>query len=178
MNPTIPQRIAAMMKFISQLILATLSLSILSHSAVAEDAESPRLADLDRYWNQVSKAVKEGDFAAYTATCHPEAVLVTGTKKTSYPLTQALARWKKEFDDTKSGIRQSEVVFRFVQRLGDATTAHETAIFRYSFREGNSDWKHEYVNLEALLVKKADSWKILMEYQKSAATEAEWNALK
>ncbi len=178
MNPTIPQRIAVMMKFISLLIFATLSVSILSLSAAAEGAESPRLAELDRYWNQVSKAVKEGDFAAYTSTCHPEAVLVTGTKKTSYPLTQALARWKKEFDDTQSGARQSEVVFRFVQRLGDATTAHETAIFRYSFREGGGEWKHEFVNLEALLVKKDDGWKILMEYQKSPATEAEWNALK
>lgn len=166
------------MKFLCQLILITLSATILTLSAPAEEAASPRLADLDLYWNQVSKAVKEGDFAAYCATCHPEAVLVTGTKKTSYPLTQALARWKKEFDDTKSGARQSEVVFRFSQRLGDATTAHETAIFRYSFREGGGEWKHEYVNLEALLVKKQDGWKILMEYQKSPATEAEWNALK
>jgi ketosteroid isomerase-like protein len=143
----------------------------------AED-EATRMAGLNAYWAKVSKAVKEGDFAAYVSTCHPEAVLVSGTKKQSYPLTQALARWKKEFDDTKAGTRESAVEFRFSQRLGDATTAHETSVFRYSFRQDGSEWTHEYVHLEALLKKYADGWKILMEYQKAAATEDEWNALK
>lgn len=146
-------------------------------SANADDA-ALRQASLDAYWSKVSRAVKEGDFAAYVSTCHSDAVLVTGTKKQSYPLTQALARWKKEFDDTKSGKRESAVEFRFSQRLGDATTAHETSVFRYSFREGGGEWKHEYVHLEALLLKKEDGWKIVMEYQKAIATEAEWKALE
>lgn len=84
-------------------------------------------------------------------------MLVTGTKKLSYPLTQALARWKKEFDDTKSGERESSAAFRFSQRLGDATTAHETAILLYSFRQGDGEMKHEFIHLEALLLKKDET---------------------
>ncbi|MCF7674329.1 MAG: hypothetical protein K9N23_16895 [Akkermansiaceae bacterium] len=38
--------------------------------------------------------------------------------------------------------------------------------------------KQEYVHFEGLLTKKPDGWKILMEYQKSSATEAEWDELK
>ena len=65
--------------------------------------ESARLAELDAYWAEVARAVHEGDFAAYQATCHPEAVLVSGKAQTSYPLSKALARWKSEFDATKAG---------------------------------------------------------------------------
>ncbi len=159
------------------LLLAITILLSLSLSSVA-DQEEVRLAELDVFWSEVSRTVKEGDFGGYSATCHPEAVLVAGTKKLSYPLTQALARWKKEFDDTKSGERESSAAFRFSQRLGDATTAHETAILRYSFRQGDGEMKHEYIHLEALLLKKNDGWKIIMEYQKAPATEAEWKALE
>lgn len=156
--------------------LAVTLLIFLSASAFADEAA--RLAELDKFWAEVSRTVKEGDFEGYSATCHPEAVLVTGTKKLSYPLTQALARWKKEFDDTKSGDRESSASFRFSQRLGDATTAHETGILLYSFRQGDGEMKHEYIHLEALLLKKDDGWKIIMEYQKAPATEEEWKALK
>jgi ketosteroid isomerase-like protein len=159
------------------LILAATLFASLSTSAFA-DQEKARLAELDAFWAEVSRTVKEGDFVGYSATCHPEAVLVTGTKKLSYPLTQALARWKKEFDDTKSGARESSASFRFSQRVGDATTAHETAILLYSFRQGDGELKHEYIHLEALLLKKEDGWKIIMEYQKALATEAEWKALE
>ena len=101
----------------------------------AEEAsaiEKARIAELDAYWVVVSKAVKEGDFESYRSTCHPEAVYVNGIRKQSYPLAKALARWKKEFDDTKAGIRKSSVDFRFSQRVGDATTAHETGMFLYA----------------------------------------------
>jgi ketosteroid isomerase-like protein len=157
--------------------LAVTLLVSLSACAFA-DQEKARLAELDKFWAEVSRTVKEGDFEGYSATCHPEAVLVTGTKKLSYPLTQALARWKKEFDDTKSGERESSAAFRFSQRLGDSTTAHETGVLLYSFRQGDGEMKHEYIHLEALLLKKDDGWKIIMEYQKGPATEEEWKALK
>jgi hypothetical protein len=160
------------------LLTLTVALSSLLISATARADEKARLLELDAFWAEVSRTVREGDFVAYSATCHPEAVLVTGTKKASYPLAQALARWKKEFDDTKSGERESSATFRFSQRLGDDTTAHETGILLYSFRQGNEVMKNEYVHLEALLLKQDDGWKIIMEYQKAPATEAEWKALE
>lgn len=140
-------------------------------------AEHERSTELDAYWAEVSRSVREGDFAGYKATCHKEGVLVSGASKTSYPLAQALARWKQGFEDTKDGKMAASVEFRFSQRFGDDTTAHETGIFLYSTTDSDGKSTKAYIHFEALLVKKA-GWKILMEYQKSEATREEWKALE
>lgn len=138
--------------------------------------ESLRLGELDAYWKDVVRCVKEGDFQGYEASTHPSGVLVMGIKKQSQPLTKALARWKKEFDDTKAGTRKSNLTLRFSQRMGDETTAHETGIFLYEATMDDGTSVKEYIHFEALLIK-TDRWRIVMEYQKSKASEAEWNAL-
>jgi ketosteroid isomerase-like protein len=143
-----------------------------------EDGAKARLAELDAYWAEVSRAVREGDFKAYVATCHPEGVLVSGTKQMSQPLAMALARWEKDFIATREGKVRGNVEFRFSRRLGDATTAHESGIFRYTSLEPGADPKYEWMRFEGLLVKRGDSWKILMENQIGPATQAEWDALK
>lgn len=158
-------------------LLGCAMLPALLATPVSADERGERLAELDAYWAEVSRSVREGDFEAYRATCHPEAVLVSGNKETSHPLAQALVRWKPEFVDTREGERSSDVEFRFSHRFGDATTAHEAGVFRYRFRQGDDPRVSEYVHFEALLVKKTGDWKILMEYQKAPATEAEWRAL-
>lgn len=149
---------------------------ILSSSCLLAD-EPERLRQLDAYWADVSKAVGSGDFAAYKATCHPEGVLVSGSKKTSQPLADALKRWKREFDATKNGEMKASVQFKFSQRFGDATTAHEAGMFLYSATGADGKETREYIHFEALLVKREGRWQILMEYQKSKGTRAEFEAL-
>lgn len=134
--------------------------------------------ELDAYWAEVSRAVKTGDFQAYKATCHPDAVLVTGIKKQSYPLAKALVRWKKEFDDTKSGDRESSATFRFAARYHDETTAHETGMLLYEFSTKDGKVGKEYIFLEALLLKRKGKWLIMMEYQKAVGTAEDWKKLK
>jgi ketosteroid isomerase-like protein len=147
--------------------------------AVAVDAvTTQRLRELDEYWSRVSKAVREGDFEAYQATCHPLGTLVSGNKNMSQPLSTALARWKQEFIDTKSGAMKAQVEFRLSRRIGDATTAFETGIFRYESQRKGAEPKVEYVRLEALLLKENGRWQIMMEHQRESATEQEWQALK
>ena len=82
------------------------------------------IKQLNKYWTTVSKAVRTGDFELYKSTCHPEGILVAtaGSKKISQPLSQALARWKKEFTATKSGQIKANATFRFSQRVNDTTT--------------------------------------------------------
>lgn len=142
-----------------------------------DKVDQDRFAEIDAYWAEVSRSVNEGDFAAYSATCHKEGVLVSGSKNYSQPLATALARWKKDFTDTREGKVKSKVEFRFSRRVGDATTAHETGIFRYTSQLPGGEPKMDYIHLEALLVKKETGWKILMENQTGPATEAAWNAL-
>jgi hypothetical protein len=145
--------------------------------APLEDGEAARLAELDGYWAEVSRAVNEGDFQAYKATCHPKGVLVSGTKRVSYPLAQALNRWKTEFDDTKGGDIEASVEFRFAHRYGDTQTAHEAGVFRYTQKKKDAEPVAEYIGFEAMLVKEDGKWLIMMEYQKEVVTKKEWDAL-
>ncbi len=139
--------------------------------------EPGRLRELDLYWAEVSRAVKTGDFEAYKATCHPEGVLVSGSRRNSQPLSAALERWRKDFDATRSGAVTSSVEFKFSQRLGDATTAHETGMFFYSGVDADGKQIRDYIHFEALLVRRDRRWLILMEYQKSKGTREEYEAV-
>jgi hypothetical protein len=143
-----------------------------------EDSHTTRIPELDAYWAEVSRSVREGDFTAYTATCHPEAVLISGQKQISQPLTTALSRWKMDFSDTKGGKVRGNVEFRFGKRTGDFTTAHEIGVFRYTTLSDSAPPKYEYMNLDAILVKRDGTWKILIENQLGPATDNDWNALK
>lgn len=146
--------------------------------SVAQAAdEQSRLAELDAYWAAVSRAVREGDFEGYKATIHKEGILVSGVSKKTEPLSEALKRWKQDFENTKSGTKRAIVNFRFTRRLGDATTAHETGIFHYETVDAAGKAVPVYIHFEALLTKKDSKWLILMEYQKSKATLKEWDAL-
>jgi len=164
------------MKNIISLILIFTFNSLSVYSQNVENDESLRLEVLNNYWSEVSRAVNKGDFEAYVNTCDKKGVLVSGVGKKAYPLSDALKRWKKEFVETKSGIRRSSVEFRFSQRLGDSKAAHETGIFLYAFEQDGTK-KSDYINFEALLVKDG-TWKIMMEYQKSRATKEDWDKLK
>lgn len=136
-----------------------------------------RIKELNDYWAEVSRSVREGDFQGYKATCHKEGVLVSGTNNSSYPLSDALARWKKDFTATKEGKMKASVEFRFSKRISDPTTAHETGIFLYSNGDSGEKPKKEYIHFQALLVKTKGGWKIMMEYQKAKASQVEWNKL-
>ncbi|MFT6864371.1 MAG: hypothetical protein ACJAVK_002936 [Akkermansiaceae bacterium] len=140
--------------------------------------ERARLKDLESYWTEVSRTVNEGDFEGYSATCHEDGILVSGTKGTSYLLAKALQRWETEFDQTKERTMKASVIFRFSKRWGDADTAHEVGMFRYAQKVGEGEERVSYIHLEALLVKKNGVWKILMEHQKSEGTKDEWESLK
>ena len=165
------------MKSYATVVIASMTFVLAANSELAADDQT-RLAELDAFWDEISRTVREGDFEGYSATCHEEGVLVSGSKKYSQPLSEALARWKKEFVATKAGTIRANVEFRFSGRFGDSTTAHESGIFRYSTIDAEGTSKDEYIHFECSLVKKSGKWKTLMEYQKSIATLDEWKALK
>ena len=145
------------------------------------NADSTRLAELDQFWATLSRTVREGDFEGYAATYHPDAVVVFGfgKKPTSMPVARALKSWKQGFVNTAAGNQQDHVVFRFTQRIGDATTAHETGMFVFTSADEKGNEQSKYIaHFEMLLVKRDGQWKGVMEYQKSEGTQAEWDALK
>ena len=146
-------------------------------AAIAHGSEEDRLKELDAYWAEVSRCVKEGDFEGYTKTIHKDGVIVAGKSKKCYPLADALKKWKVEFDDTKAGTRKSSAEVRWSQRLGDATTAHETGILLYKAKTKEGKDVEAYIIFEGLLLKQDGRWQIIMEYQKGPSSKEEWEKL-
>ena len=156
----------------TRLLVTPIALMVfLSASLVRADTPT----ELDAFWAEVARTVSEGDFDGYSATYHPDAVLVSQASNTSYPIASALKGWHQGFVDTAEGHVKANVEFRFTSRINDDTTAHETGIFHYSAIPEDGDATDQYVHFEALLVKK-DGWKMMMEYQQTPATQEEWAA--
>jgi len=166
----------------SLLLFACLATTVASgQTNTATDVDSNRIAELNHYWKEVSRTVREGDFEGYTATYHPDAVCVftTGKNKRTAPLDVQLVLWKKDFVDTKAGKTKNNVEFRFTQRVGDATSAHDTGVFYFtSVDKDGKVLSSGAVHFESLLVKRNGAWLAMMEYQKAKATQEEWDALK
>ena len=143
-------------------------------------ADSIRITELDAYWTELERTVREGDFEGYKKGYHEDAILVFNTdgRAGSYPIAQAFGRWKQGFDGTRAGKQQDAVEFRLTQRIGDANTAHETGIFRFTSAKPGTETAVYLVHFEMLMIKKAGVWLAMMEFQKERATEAEWRALE
>ena len=151
------------------------SLVLLMGNSQVSSAEAPLNAELDSFWAEVVRTVREGDFEGYKETYHQDAVVVSGISNTSKPISQALIEWQDGFTQTRAGNSRVSLEFRFTQRINDATTAHETGIFRYS-SSGEDGLKNvTHIHFEALLVKRGE-WKTLMEYQTALASPQEWVA--
>jgi hypothetical protein len=160
-------------------MVTTMATGQANKPAASEDAM--RIAELNQYWTEVSRTVREGDFEGYKATYHKDAVCVFTTREKKYtnPIDVQLALWKPGFADTKAGKNQGKVEFRFSQRVGDSTSAHETGIFYFtSLDKDGKILSQDGVHFESLLVKRNGVWLALMEYQKTKATQEEWDALK
>ena len=157
--------------------MATVVVAATLAVAHAAAPAQPPLAEIDAFWAEVARAVAAGDFEAYAACCHPDGVLVSETKGLSQPFAAAFERWKPEFADTRAGRMTAKVETRFTRRLGDATTVHETGIFRYTAKKPGESPRTDHVPFEALLVKRDGRWLMLMEYQKAHVTAADWDAL-
>jgi ketosteroid isomerase-like protein len=126
-------------------------------------------------WVPVAASVANDDIVAMGRVYHPAAVLVTkaGTK----PIAAALDGWGKDIVTAKKNGVRASVSFRFASRRDDATTAFETGIFKYSTTDKAGKVTTGYTTMEALLVKHDGAWRIVMEHQLDATTEAAWNAL-
>lgn len=161
-------------------LCSTLMIVITSLRATqADESANERqeiLREVNGYWNEVSRSAGAGDFVAYSATCHPQGVYISEINQSIYPLSRALEQWEPMFHDVRENRMQAAVAFRFSQRLYEPTNAHETGIFRFT---SVADGEHtvRYVHFEALLQKTHIGWQVMLEHQKSAATEAEWKAL-
>jgi len=144
--------------------------------AVPSTAAAQSSADIDRQvWQAVAQSVVDHDIVAMGRVYHPAAVLVS--QKGTTPIADALVRWGRDMVTAKANGDKAFVEFRFATRQDDATTAFETGAFRYGTIDKAGAGTPNYVRFEALLVKTAAGWQMVMERQLDAITEREWNAL-
>lgn len=144
--------------------------------AVPSLAAAQSSADIDRQvWQAVAKSVVDHDIVAMGRVYHPAAVLVS--QKGTTPIADALVRWGRDMVTAKANGDKAFVEFRFATRQDDATTAFETGAFRYGTIDKAGVTTANQVRFEALLVKTAAGWQMVMERQLDAITEREWNAL-
>lgn len=137
---------------------------------------SPTSAAIDAdVWAPVAASVVNDDIAAMGRVYHPAAVLVTATR--TQPIAQVLTGWGEDMVANKARGLRATVAFRFAKRQDDAETAFEAGMFKYTVTDRSGVSTPTYTRMEALLVKRQGKWRILMERQLEAVTEAAWNAL-
>ena len=140
-------------------------------------AQSITQTELNQFWMEASRQVKEGDFQAYANSFHKDAILVNGIRGESIPIQNALNGWKEGFDNTKAGKMNASVEFRFSDHAISETTAYQRGIFLYKWQNKEEEEQEVYIHLEALLTKINGEWQLLMENQKAIATKEEWDSL-
>ncbi len=140
-------------------------------------AQSTSTAEIESFWEEAERQVTEGDYEAYAASFHEEAILVNGISDRSFPIQTALDGWKQGFEDTKSGKMTASVEFRFSNHIHGELSAHETGIFRYAWQNEGEEPQEVFIHFEALLTKSTGQWQMIMEFQKAIATEEEWDSL-
>ncbi len=153
---------------------ALLSLGV--SALVAAIAPSPSSAAIDAdVWAPIAASVVNDDIAAMGRTYHPNAVLVSNDGTRS--IASALAGWGKDMVANKAKGTRATVEFRFTKRQDDTETAFETGVFKYTVIDKAGVSTPSDRRLEALLVKRRGKWRIVMERQLEAVTEASWNAM-
>ena len=134
--------------------------------------------ELNAFWIEAERQVREGDFEAYSNSFHPNAILVNGISKNSIPIKEALDRWEKGFEDTRQKKMKASVEFRFSETLLGTASAYQKGIFHYTSEYIGQSQVSVFIHFEVLLTKSNGIWEILMEYQKDYATIEDWNSLE
>ena len=133
---------------------------ISSGSAFADGGTTP---EIDRnVWQAVSRTVDEADIDGMAAIYHPDAVLV-GSNGTAL-LSEQLAKWGQDMEDARRDGMSASVSFRFTHRQDGEKTAFETGMFKYTVIAPSGE-ESFYIPFEAVLVKKAGKWLIVVERQ-------------
>ena len=150
-------------------------LSLLAFFSFASQADTEQ--ELQQFWQDAAKTVISGDFDGYAATFAQDAILVSDIAKTSYPISQALSRWQKGFNETKAGKIKAGVSFKFTSSLISDKTAHQSGYFYYFSDNGKGELSPFIAQFEALLIKKADKWQVIMERHIKQVDLATWQSI-
>ena len=164
-----------MPKRIATIAVALWSILVITAGA-SQTAPVSSAREIDRgIWSAVTATVAAEDIVGMGRLYSPEAVLVT--PKGTTPIKETLERWGRDMVAAKARGDKATVEFRFSLRQDDSTTAFEAGIFKYTVITKVGVSRPQFHPFEALLVKSNGVWRVLMERQFGAVTQAEWDKL-
>jgi uncharacterized protein (TIGR02246 family) len=164
-----------MKRTLAALLVLCGSVLVVAQTPAPAAASSSR--DIDRdVWQVIIETVEQDDIVRMGSTYTADAVIVTPTG--TQPIAAALERWGRDMVANKAKGTKATVAFRFARRSDNETTAFETGIFNYTTITKDGVRTPGYYPFEQLLVKTGGRWRIVMERQFAAVTEAEWNKLR
>jgi ketosteroid isomerase-like protein len=151
--------------------------SVLAASALAQTSPASSARDIDReIWSVFSATVAAADIVGMAQAYAPQAVLVT--PKGTTPIGETLDRWGRDMVVAKERGDKATVEFRFSLRQDDSATAFQAGIFKYTVIAKSGASTPQFIPFEALLVKTGGKWRVLMERQLAAVTQADWDKLR
>ena len=158
--------------------ISTIAIALLfvAGSAGASQTGPSSTAEIEReIWSVLIETVATDDIVGMGRVYFPDAVLVSpnGTS----PIKETLERWGRDMVAAKAKGDKATVAFRFSRRQDNASTAFEAGIFKYTVISKAGVSAPKYYPFEQLLVKTNGKWRVLMERQFAAVTEAEWDKL-
>lgn len=156
-------------------ILVLAVVGLLAVSAQANDNDTK--ADIEAYWNALSKTVREGDAAGYRALYHDDAVVVMVESSQSHTIDSMMEKWKPGFDATAAGKMKANVEDRLNKQVFGEDSAWIAGIFHYWTIAESGERTDHYAWFESVLVKKDGKWLQTMELQRKTATLDEWKSL-
>lgn len=136
--------------------------------------EDAQIAEVEKFWAQISDSVSKGDFEAYRSAHHDDAVLLMEGR--SHNMENTHKFFKRGFDDTAAGAVEAGIEFLWTQRSVGSDTAFQKGVFRYWSKAGGIDYM-QYTPFEVVLVKGKTGWKLLTQKQAKAITKEQWDAL-
>ena len=165
-----------MSKLTTTVAMVLSSMLVLSAAASQAPSAAQSLEIDQQVWSPIAATVAADDIVGMGRLYFPEAVVVT--PKGTTPIKGMLEKWGKDMVAAKARGDRATVEFRFSLRQDDSTTAFEAGMFKYTVITKAGTSTPQYIPFEALLGKSSGSWRVLMERQLPAVTQAEWDKLK
>ena len=165
-----------MSKLTTTVAMVLSSMLVLSAAASQAPSAAQSLEIDQQVWSPIAATVAADDIVGMGRLYFPEAVVVT--PKGTTPIKGMLEKWGKDMVAAKARGDRATVEFRFSLRQDDSTTAFEAGMFKYTVITKAGTSTPQYIPFEALLGKSSGSWRVLMERQFPAVTQAEWDKLK
>ena len=115
-------------------------------------------------WEKFYKAFEDLDYRLMAEIHTKDLVRIPANQHTILDYDTYINNYKTQFHQAREDKISQSISLRFLERITNDSTASERGIYRFSINPGAENEQHYYGKFHVLLVKRDNSWKILMDY--------------